>query len=42
MVLGLDGAGEIVEADPGSGLRPGQRVITNEGYDFSRHQEHTS
>ncbi len=28
MVLGLDGAGEIVEADPGSGLRPGQRVIT--------------
>ncbi len=28
MVLGLDGAGEIVEADPGSGLRPGQRVVT--------------
>lgn len=28
MVLGLDGAGEIVEADPESGLKPGQRVIT--------------
>ena len=42
MVLGLDGAGEIVEADPGAGLRPAQRVITNEGYDFFRTQEHTS
>jgi NADPH:quinone reductase-like Zn-dependent oxidoreductase len=28
MVLGLDAAGEIVEADPGSGLEPGMRVIT--------------
>ncbi len=28
MVLGLDAAGEIVEADPGSGLVPGQRVMT--------------
>jgi NADPH:quinone reductase-like Zn-dependent oxidoreductase len=28
MVLGLDAAGEIVEADPGSGLAPGDRVMT--------------
>lgn len=28
MVLGLDAAGEIVEADPGSGLEPGMRVVT--------------
>jgi NADPH:quinone reductase-like Zn-dependent oxidoreductase len=28
MVLGLDAAGEIVEADPGSGLKPGMRVVT--------------
>lgn len=28
MVLGLDAAGEIVEADPGSGLTPGERVMT--------------
>ncbi|HEX9809439.1 MAG TPA: zinc-binding dehydrogenase [Alphaproteobacteria bacterium] len=27
MVLGVDGAGEIVEADPDSGLRPGMRVM---------------
>jgi NADPH:quinone reductase-like Zn-dependent oxidoreductase len=27
MVLGLDGAGEIVEADPDSGLKPGMRVM---------------
>jgi NADPH:quinone reductase-like Zn-dependent oxidoreductase len=27
MVLGLDAAGEIAEADPESGLKPGQRVI---------------
>lgn len=26
-VMGVEGAGEIVEADPGSGLRPGQRVV---------------
>lgn len=28
MVLGLDAAGEIVEADPDSGLTPGMRVMT--------------
>ncbi len=27
MVLGLDAAGEIVEADPASGLKPGMRVM---------------
>ena len=27
MVLGVDAAGEVVEADPDSGLKPGQRVI---------------
>lgn len=27
MTLGVDAAGEVVEADPGSGLREGQRVI---------------
>ncbi|MDH3241538.1 MAG: zinc-binding dehydrogenase [Alphaproteobacteria bacterium] len=28
MVLGLDAAGEVVEADPDSGLTPGQRVMS--------------
>lgn len=28
MVLGLDAAGEVVEADAGSGLTPGQRVMS--------------
>ncbi len=28
MILGLDGAGEVVEAPPGSSLKPGDRVMT--------------
>jgi NADPH:quinone reductase-like Zn-dependent oxidoreductase len=27
LVLGVDGAGEVVECDPDSGLKPGQRVV---------------
>ena len=33
IILGVDGAGEIVECDPGSGLKPGQRVMLF-SYDF--------